>query len=73
MPLRVHARLGARILRPEPRSLEITASISDWETWTQMAFPENGEYVFAAGLATLNVHGTTGAYWEPNIWMQHDL
>jgi hypothetical protein len=71
--LRVHARLGARVLRSEPRSLEITAPIPDWEAWTQMAFPDDGEYVFPGGLAPLSVTGQVGAYWEPNIWMQHDL
>jgi hypothetical protein len=71
--LRVHARLGARILRPEPRSLEITAPVSDWAEWTQMAFPDDGEYVFPGGLAPLSVHREAGAYWEPNVWMQHDL
>jgi hypothetical protein len=71
--LRVHARLGARILRPEPRSLEITAPVSDWEAWTQLALPDDGEYVFPGGLAPLNVTGPTGAYWEPNIWVRHDV
>jgi hypothetical protein len=71
--LRVHARLGARILRPEPRSMEITAPTSDWEAWTQMAFPDDGEYVFPGGLAPLSVNARTGTYWEPNIWMQHDV
>lgn len=70
---RVHARLGARAVRPEPRSLEITAPVSDWETWTGMAFPDDGEYVFPGGLTPLSVSGGVGAYWEPNIWMQHDL
>jgi hypothetical protein len=38
-----------------------------------MAFPDDGEYVFPAGLAPLSVHGQTGSYWEPNVWMQHDV
>lgn len=71
--VRVHARLGAVILRPAPRSLEITAPRSDWETWTDMAFPEDGEYVFPGGLAPLHVNGDVGSYWEPNIWMRHDV
>jgi hypothetical protein len=45
----------------------------DWENWTQMAFPDDGEYVFPGGLAPLSVHGQTGSYWEPNVWMQHDV
>lgn len=71
--MRVHTRLGARILRPEPRSLEITAPVGDWEAWTGMAFPEDGVYVFPGGLAPLDVTAGTGSYWEPNVWMRHDV
>jgi hypothetical protein len=38
-----------------------------------MAFPDDGEYVFPEGLAPLSVNGEAGAYWEPNVWMQHDV
>jgi len=38
-----------------PRSLHITGTVSEWESWTQMRFPETGDYVFPAGLATVNV------------------
>jgi GNAT superfamily N-acetyltransferase len=71
--LRVHARMGATIVRPEPRSLLIEAPVADWEGWTGMVFPEDGEYVFPSGLAPLRVRGGTGTYWEPNVWMLHDL
>jgi hypothetical protein len=71
--LRVHARLGATILRTEPQSLQIEASVAEWERWTQMTFPEDGDYVFPSGLAPLRVRNGIGAYWEPNVWMLHDL
>jgi hypothetical protein len=71
--MRVHARLGATILRPEDRSLQIEASTSDWEEWTSMEFPADGEYVFPAGLAPLRVRDGVGSYWEPNVWMRHNL
>jgi hypothetical protein len=71
--LRVHERLGGRILRCEPRSLEITAPVGDWESWTEMTFPEDGTYVFPQGLAPLNVSGDIGEYWEPNVWMLHKV
>lgn len=70
--MRVHARLGATILRPEPHSLQIEASVGDWEHWTEMAFPDDGEYVFPAGLAPLRVRAGRGIYWEPNVWLLHD-
>jgi GNAT superfamily N-acetyltransferase len=70
--MRVHARLGARILRPAPHSLHIAAPVENWQAWTGMAFPEDGQYVFPHGLAPLAVSGGEGDYWEPNVWMSHD-
>jgi GNAT superfamily N-acetyltransferase len=63
--LRTHERLGARILRCEPRSLEITAPVADWERWTGLSLPETGKYVFPGGLAPLDVSDGTGTYFEP--------
>jgi GNAT superfamily N-acetyltransferase len=71
--MRVHARLGASILRGEPESMEISGPVADWETWVGMEFPEDGEYVFPGGLAPLTVEAGTGSYWEPNVWMRHDI
>jgi hypothetical protein len=73
--LRVHERLGADVLRPEPRSLGIAGSVAEWEAWTGLAFPESGEYVFPGGLATLAIDrdADRGSYWEPNVWMRHRL
>jgi hypothetical protein len=71
--LRVHARLGATTLRTAPKSLQIEAPVSEWEEWTGMAFPEDGEYVFPAGLAPLSVRDGVGSYWEPNIWVRHEV
>lgn len=71
--LRVHARMGAVTVRPEPRSLRIEAPVTDWESWTEMPFPEDGDYVFPSGLAPLSVRDGVGLYWEPNVWMLHEL
>jgi hypothetical protein len=71
--LRLHVRLGATILRTETRSLRIEAPASDWEAWTGMTFPEDGDYVFPAGLAPLSVRDGVGSYWEPNIWVLHQV
>jgi hypothetical protein len=53
--IRTHVRLGRVILRPEPRSMRISGTVAEWEDWTEMAFPESGEYVFPHGLAPLAV------------------
>ena len=56
-----------------PRSMRITGSVADWESWTRMRFPETGDYVFPAGLATVRIDrgADTGQYWEPNVWLVH--
>jgi hypothetical protein len=69
--MRVHARLGATILRTEPRSMEIVAPTADWEDWIGLELPQPGDYVFAGGLAPLTVAAGIGRYWEPNVWMLH--
>lgn len=73
--MRVHTRLGADALRPEPQSLRISGTVAEWEAWTETPFPESGEYVFPRGLATLAVdrEADLGRYWEPNVWMRHRL
>jgi len=71
--MRVHARLGAAVLRPEPRSMQITAAVADWEEWTGLLLPGPGQYIFPGGLAPLTVADGTGEYWEPNVWMLHHL
>ena len=73
--MRVHERLGATVLRPEPHSLRITGTVGDWEEWTGMAFPDSDDYWFPGGLATVRIDraGDSGTYWEPNVWMHHQL
>lgn len=73
--MRVHERLGAAVLRPEPQSLRITGTVTEWEAWTEMSFPVSGDYWFPRGLATVRIDREvdSGAYWEPNVWMHHPL
>lgn len=69
--MRVHARMGATIVRAEPRSMEIEASVAEWQTWTGLELPTDGAYVFPQGLAPVHVENGIGIYWEPNVWMLH--
>ena len=57
-----------------PHSMHITGTVGEWESWTRMQFPETGDYVFPAGLATVRIdrEADTGEYWEPNIWIIHE-
>ncbi len=73
--IRVHVRRGGVIATPIPHSLHITGSVGEWEQWTRMRFPADGLYTFPAGLAPLEIdrYKDEGWYWEPNVWIVHDL
>lgn len=71
--MRAHERLGARVATPLPRSLQISGTVGEWESWTGITFPETGDYVFPEGLTTVHIDRSAdrGSYWEPNVWMVH--
>lgn len=73
--MRVHARLGAKILRVCPRSMRIEGSVLDWESWAEMRFPESGKYIVSEALVPveINSEANRGTYIEPNVWMCHKL
>lgn len=71
--IRTHWRLGARIVKVAPQSMRVTGTIADWERWTQLQFPDSGDYVVPGALApiTIDRERDQGIYIEPNVWMQH--
>jgi GNAT superfamily N-acetyltransferase len=69
--LRAHERVGADILDPAPRSMTITGSRAEWEDWTGLQFPEDGDYVVPGGLVPVHFADGVGTYVEPNVWMRH--
>jgi GNAT superfamily N-acetyltransferase len=71
--IRTHQRLGARILRPAPRSMLITGTVAEWEDWAKMAFPQTGRYVVpdALDLVRIDRAADRGTYAETNLWMRH--
>ncbi len=73
--IRVHVRRGGVIVKPAPRSMRITGTIGEWQRWTGMPFPDDGDYTFPGGLAPLTIDHSrdTGSYWEPNVWIAHTL
>jgi len=71
--IRTHQRLGAVILAPAPRSVTITGTVTEWEQWAGMAFPETGQYVVpdALDLVAIDREQDSGTYAETNLWMRH--
>lgn len=73
--MRVHIRLGARVIKVCPKSMLIAGSVSDWETWTEMRFPQTDNYIVRGALVPVEMDCDmdTGTYIEPNVWMCHDI
>jgi hypothetical protein len=69
--IRLHTRLGGEILGLAPRSLDISGRVEEWESWTGMHFPEDGDYVVPGALVPVKFKGGVGRYVEPNVWMRH--
>jgi GNAT superfamily N-acetyltransferase len=69
--IRLHERLGGEILAPAPESTRIEAPLADWEEWTGMAFPGDGDHVVPEMLAPLRVANGVGIHVEPNVWLRH--
>lgn len=73
--VRVHWRLGARVLAPAPESMSIEGSVSQWARWTGMEFPNSGEYLVPGALqpVKIDIAKGYGCYKDPNVWMHHAL
>ena len=73
--LRVHARAGARIVKPCHQAMTIRGTRAEWENWTDLKFPQSGKYVIPGALnpMEMDIEKDQGVYVEPNVWMAHLL
>lgn len=73
--IRVHEKLGARIVKICPESMHIEGNLESWQEWTGCSFPGTGDYTVSGALVP--VHADTqknrAIYVEPNVWMVHEL
>ncbi len=53
--IRLHVKLGGRIVRGVPDAMTIPGTVSEWESWTEMSFPESGDYVVPRGAALVSI------------------
>ncbi len=73
--IRLHVRLGGRIVRASPASMRIEGSLDEWREWTGLELPTSGDYVpeGAAAPVAVDVEADRGVYLDPNVWVVHDL
>lgn len=71
--LRVHVGLGGEVVGICPASMVITGTVTEWEEWTGLRFPESGAYVVPGALVPVVIDHDQGRYVEPNVWVRHRL
>ncbi len=71
--IRLHERVGGEIIAAAPESMEIVAPVAEWEAWTGIPFPDDGDYVVPGMLAPVSVRDGVGRHVEPNVWLRHRL
>jgi GNAT superfamily N-acetyltransferase len=71
--LRAHERLGAKIVGIAEDSLVSEGTVTEFEEWCGLAFPESGSYVVPGALVPVEIDrdNDRGVYREPNVWMRH--
>ncbi len=71
--LRIHERVGGELVAPAPDSMVFQAPVADWEKWTGMAIPDDGDHVVPGMLGPLVVRDGVGRHVEPNVWVVHRM
>jgi GNAT superfamily N-acetyltransferase len=73
--IRLHVRLGGRIVRGSPRAMTIRGTVVEWESWTGMAFPDSGPYVLPVATNPIGIdrERDEGVYHDANVWVVHAL
>jgi len=73
--LRVHARVGARIVKVCPLSMIVPGSLATWRAWTGLPFDSSGPLEVPDALVPVDVsvEHDHAVYVEPNVWMHHRL
>jgi GNAT superfamily N-acetyltransferase len=73
--LRVHARVGAKIIKPCHEAMSIRGTRDEWEEWTSLKFPQSGTYYIPGALnpMDMDLEKDEGVYIEPNVWMVHEI
>jgi GNAT superfamily N-acetyltransferase len=71
--LRVHWRLGARVVRITPRGNTVRRPVDWWEAQTGLRFPSSGRYVVPGAFQPIRVDRARNRvrYDEANVWMRH--
>ncbi|WGH82687.1 hypothetical protein QDX25_05965 [Auritidibacter ignavus] len=73
--LRIHERIGGRIIALSHTSMTISAPLETWRAWTTEPFTTTGLTTVDGGIAPVyaNADLDYAVYIEPNVWVRHRL
>lgn len=73
--IRLHVRIGGRIVRAAPASMRVEGTVAEWREWTGLEFPDSGRYLPAGAAAPVDVdvEADRGVYLDPNVWVVHPV
>lgn len=73
--IRLHVRLGGRIVRGVPASMTQSDTVAAWEDRLGLELPESGPYVvpFATNPIMVDREADRVVYHDANVWVVHDL
>ncbi|MDO9577247.1 MAG: GNAT family N-acetyltransferase [Candidatus Cloacimonadales bacterium] len=73
--LRVHEKLGGKIIKICSKAMNISGSIQDWQNWTGLDFHESGKYIIPGALkpVEISLERDEGVYVDPNVWVVHQI
>lgn len=73
--IRVHERVGGRLIAIAPHSMTITATLHQWRQWTGLPFDTAGPVLVPGAMVPVlcDPERDIATYVEPNVWFRHDL
>lgn len=71
--LRVHLRVGGRLVKICHVAMTIAGSLDEWREWTSLPFDTSGLTVVEGALNPVHVsiENDYAVYVEPNVWIDH--
>ncbi|MCK4258834.1 MAG: amino acid adenylation domain-containing protein, partial [Halanaerobiales bacterium] len=73
--IRIHERLGGKVLGIATESQYISGTVEEWKEWTGMKFSQSGEYFTKDSLQSIKIDLSRGIgeYYDPCIWVEHSF
>ena len=71
--IRVHVKFGGKITGICSRSMIISGTLDEWQSWSGLTLKGSGNFYVDKALSPVTIDEKTGRgnYAEPNVWIVH--